>query len=119
MDDCDGQTGYTMTILDCTVEDVVHKLFDKLKSIPENEIASQKYQETVKATQVNLNKAKSDFAKLTKELTNYKAEVVKVIRGESSFSSDLLNGLIAGAQEKSTERDWFIRLSLCFYSFVS
>ena len=103
--DCDGQTGYTMTILDSTMEDVIHKLFDKLKSIPENEIVSQKYQETVKATQVNLNKAKSDFAKLTKELIDYKAEVVKVIRGESSFSSDLLNGLIAGAQEKSNEAE--------------
>ena len=103
--DCDGQTGYTMTILDSTMEDVIHKLFDKLKSIPENEIVSQKYQETVKATQVNLNKAKSDFAKLTKELTDYKAEVVKVIRGESSFSSDLLNGLIAGVQEKSNETE--------------
>ncbi len=94
-----------MSILDKTVEDVIHQLFDKLKSIPENEIVSQKYQETVKAVQINLNKAKTDFAKVTKELSDYKAEVVKVIRGESSFSSDLLNSLIADAQEKSNEAE--------------
>lgn len=102
---CDGQTGYTMSILDKMVEDVIHQLFDNLKSIPESEIVSQKYQETVKVTQINLNKAKTDFAKATKELTDYKAEVVKVIRGESSFSSDLLNSLIAEVQEKSNESE--------------
>ena len=103
--DYDGQTGYTMKILDSMVEDIIHQLFDKLKSIPEAEIVSQKYQETVKTIQVNLNKAKADFAKLTRELTDYKAEVVKVIRGESSFSADLLNSLIADTQEKSNEAE--------------
>lgn len=106
--DCDGQTGYTMSILDSTIEDVIHQLFDRLKSIPESEIVSQKYHETVKTTQVNLNRAKVDFAKHTKELTDFKAEVVKVIRGESSFSSDLLNSLIADAQEKSNEAEKII-----------
>ena len=103
--DCDGQTGYTMSILDKTVEDIIHQVFDKLRSIPENEIVGKKYQETVKAAQLNLNKAKTDFAKAAKELADYKAEVVKVIRGESSFSADLLNGLITTAQEKSNEAE--------------
>ena len=103
--DCDGQTGYTMSILDKTVEDIIHQVFNKLKSIPENEIVGKKYQETVKAVQLNLNKAKTDFTKASKELADYKAEVVKVIRGESSFSSDLLNGLIATAQDKSNEAE--------------
>ena len=102
---CDGQTGYTMKILDSIVEDIIHQLFDRLKSIPKNEIVSQKYQETVKAAQATLNKAKMDFAKITKEIADYKAEVVKVIRGESNFSADLLNSLIAGAQEKSNETE--------------
>ena len=103
--DCDGQTGYTMSILDKTVEDIIHQVFNKLKSIPENEIVGKKYQETVKAVQLNLNKAKTDFTKASKELADYKAEVVKVIRGESSFSSDLLNGLIATVQDKSNEAE--------------
>jgi len=105
---CDGQTGYTMTILDDIVEVIIHQLFDRLKSIPENEIVGQKYQETVKAVQVKLNKAKTDFAKVTKEISDYKAEVVKVIRGESNFSADLLNSLIADAQGKSNETERII-----------
>ena len=103
--DCDGQTGYTMKILDSMVEDIIHQLFDKMKSIPESEVVSQKYQETVQTVQMKLNKAKIDFAKLTKELTDYKSEVVRVIRGESSFSSDLLNSLITSTQEKSNEAE--------------
>jgi hypothetical protein len=54
--DCDGQTGYTMSILDKTVEDVIYQVFDRLKGIPENEIVGKKYQETVKAAQINLTK---------------------------------------------------------------
>jgi len=38
-------------------------------------------------------------------LTDYKAEVVKVIRGESRFTADLLNDLITSAQEKSDEAE--------------
>ena len=94
-----------MSILDKTVEDIIHQVFDKLRSIPENEIIGKKYQETVKAAQLNLNKAKTDFTKAAKELADYKAEVVKVIRGESSFSADLLNGLITTAQEKCNETE--------------
>ena len=102
---CDGQTGYTMKILDSMVEGIVRQIFNKLKSIPESEIVSQKYQEAVKTIQINLNKAKIDFAKHTKELTDFKAEVVKVIRGESKFSSDLLNDLITNAQKKCDEAE--------------
>ncbi|MHB1393412.1 MAG: recombinase family protein [Clostridia bacterium] len=106
--DCDGQTGYTMSILDKMVENVIHQVFDRLKSIPENEIVGKRYKEKVKDAQVSLNKAKTDFAKATKELADYKAEVVKDIRGESSFTADLLNSLIAAAQEKCNEAEKII-----------
>lgn len=46
-----------------------------------------------------------DFAKAAKELADYKTEVVKVIRGESSFTAVLLNGLITTAQEKSNDTE--------------
>jgi hypothetical protein len=94
-----------MWMLDKTVEDIIHQVFDRLKSIPENEVVGKKYQELVKTTQINLNKAKADFAKTTKELADYKAEVVKVIRGESSFTAELLNGLIESAQGKSNDTE--------------
>lgn len=88
-----------------SVRGIIHQLFDKLSSIPEREVISQKYQVTVKTIQLNLNKAKTDYAKHTKELTDYKAEVIKVIRGESNFTADLLNTLIAGTQEKFNESE--------------
>ena len=54
--------GFTMKILDKTVKEIVHKVFDRLKSISENEIAEKRYQEKVKAAQLKRNKAKEDFA---------------------------------------------------------
>ena len=39
--DCDGQTGYTTHILDGLVTRVLHQVFDKMKSIREDEIVSR------------------------------------------------------------------------------
>ncbi len=36
--DCDGQTGYTMHLLDDAVTQVLHQIFDRMSVVPDNMI---------------------------------------------------------------------------------
>ena len=100
---CDGQTGYTVHIVDSLVEQVVLSIFEKMKAVPKSEIINARYQEKVAEQKLLLKQAKADLTKAGQELELYKAEVLNVIRGESSFSRELLNGLIQEAEVKYTE----------------
>ena len=100
---CDGQTGYTVHIVDGLVEQVVLSIFEKMKAVPKSEIINARYQEKVAEQKLLLKQAKADLAKAGQELELYKAEVLNVIRGESSFSRELLSGLIQEAEVKYTE----------------
>ena len=55
---CDGQTGYTVHIVDGLVEQVVLSIFEKMKAVPRSEIINARYQEKVAEQKLLLKQAK-------------------------------------------------------------
>ena len=101
--ECDGQTGYTAHILDGIVDKLVRQIFERMKAIPKSEIVSARYREKMEERKALLRSARADYTKSAAELDTLKAEVIKALRGESSFSQALLGSLIAEAETKCTE----------------
>ena len=101
--DCDGQTGYTAHILDGIIDKLVRQIFERMKAIPKSEIVSARYREKMEQRKSLLHSVRSEYVKAAADLEMLKGEVIKTIRGESSFSKELLNSLIAEAETKCRE----------------
>lgn len=96
---CDGQTGYTMRILDEKVIAVLHMIFDKMKAMTPQEMASHIHNKQMSNLKIELSAAKSKFDKAEKEHNALKSEIVKSIQGESKYNADILSELLISAQE--------------------
>ena len=101
--DCDGQTGYTMHILDSLVEKIIKEIFAKVKGVSKNEVINLKYADELKLRNTRLNALKSDYTKEFDNLNLLKSEVIKAIKGESAFSNEILSQLIAESESKCNE----------------
>lgn len=101
--DCDGQTGYTAHILDGIIDKLVRQIFERMKAIPKSEIVSARYREKMEQRKSLLHSVRSEYVKAAADLEMLKGEVIKTIRGESSFSKELLNSLIAEGETKFRE----------------
>ena len=97
--ECDGQTGYTAHILNNIIDKVVRQIFERMKSVPRSEVVGIRYQEKIAEQKALLRSTKADYTKAAAELDALKSEVVKAIKGESSFSKELLADLISDAEK--------------------
>lgn len=105
--DCDGQTGYTMHILDGIIVDVLHMIFDKMAEVTEDEIVCRAHDHATLDLKDRLTRAKEDFTKASKEYDSLKGEVVKAVQGKSAFPMDILSELVESAKKEmlaSSER---------------
>ena len=96
--ECDGQTGYTASVLDGIIDKLIRQIFERMRAIPKSEIVGIRYQEKMKERKALLQAVRADYSKASADLAMLKAEVVKSLRGESSFSQDLLASLIADSE---------------------
>ncbi len=96
--DCNGQTGYTMHILDEIVTDILHQIFAKMRAASEDEIIARTNRNATVSIQERLKAAKAECAKATKEYDSLKAEVVKAIQGKSHFPMEVLSELVETAR---------------------
>lgn len=101
--DCNGQTGYTMHILDGIIVDVLHLIFDRMGEATEDEIIARAHDNATLDIKDRLTRAKDEFAKATKEYESLKAEVVKAVQGKSAFPMDILSELVESAKDKMLE----------------
>lgn len=101
--DCDGQTGYTMSKLDGIVEQVIKNIFGTMKGIPKSKIVSARYKKEISDKKRRLTDTEQAYNKALQKLNLLKAEVVKCLQGESSFSKDILSELITDAENKCNE----------------
>ena len=101
--DCDGQTGYTAHILDGIIDKLVRQIFERMKAIPKSDIVNIRYREKMEERKSLLHSVRAEYAKATADLETLKGEVIKTIRGESTFSKELLSSLIAEAEAKCQE----------------
>lgn len=97
---CDGQTGYTMTILDPMIDDMIHRVFQNIQSISKAEILAAGHKTKLKEQAVIVRKAKKEYERFQKELQVLNAEIVKSISGDSAFTPEMLRGAINEAEEK-------------------
>lgn len=101
--ECNGQTGYTMHILDKLVTDVLHEVFSRMQAVKEEEIVSRTHRSAVVSLKKRLTAAKNECAKATKEYESLKVEIIKAIQGESAFPMDILSELVNNARTKMLE----------------
>lgn len=98
--ECDGQSGYSVPKLDSIVESVIRMKFDEIAAAPESEILINQHEKEIKLAKMQFENAKAYLQEKEKDLEDYKGETLKVIRGQSKLSIELLNSLIAEANEK-------------------
>ena len=98
--DCDGQTGYTMHILDGMVTEVLHQIFDKMKAVDESEIVARTQMNVTADLKDQLAAARREFSKATKEYEAVKAKLMAVIRGESNLPENVLSEMADEAKQK-------------------
>jgi len=119
--DCQGQTGYSATRLDSLVDGLVRHFFERMQNIPKSEVVNSSLIALKQEKEVRYKTTQRECAKVAADLAGLKEEVIKAIRGESKFSSDLLSELIAQTERNLAEneslRDVAKReLDVCQYS---
>jgi hypothetical protein len=82
------------------IDEVIRDVFKKIKSISKSDIIKSKYASELETRKQRLDVLRNDYAKGTENLNILKAEVVKSIKGESSFSTDILSDLITKAESE-------------------
>lgn len=108
---CNGQTGYTSRKLDGIIEKVAHAIFEQVREQPKAELLEQQFAAHITSCQGKLCKGREALASHQRDLQSYEAEVLKVIRGESSLDAALLNKLHEMAKEQvCTTREECLRL---------
>ncbi len=98
--DCDGQTGYTMHILDSMVTEILHQIFDRMRAVSESEIVSRTQMNVTADLKEQVAAAKREFAKATREYEAVKSKLMAVIRGESSLPEAVLSEMAEEAKQK-------------------
>lgn len=98
--ECDGQTGYTMHVLDDIVDELVRGIFANMRAVPREELINRRFESGLAEKQAHVELAKKDFTEAAEDLETLKSEVVKSIRGKSVFSMETLSGLISEAEVK-------------------
>lgn len=98
--ECNGQTGYTMHILDGMVTEVLHQIFDRMKAVSEDEIVSRTQVNVTADVKNQLTAARREFAKATKEYEAVKSKLMAVIRGESSLPETLISEMAEDAKRQ-------------------
>ena len=99
---CGGQTGYTRHILDGMINDIVHDIFRKVKSLSKAEILSTTHSAKVNEYKATAKRTQREYQKAEKELQGLKQEVVKAVTGNSAFPVDLLSSLVQETEQKCT-----------------
>lgn len=101
---CDGQTGYTVHILDDIVNSLVHQIFQKIGGFSESEAVQGAYRKRLDEKHALVLRLQREATKTEKDLQNLRNEVLKVLAGQSSFDTGLLNSLITDLEAKCHEQ---------------
>lgn len=102
---CDGQSAYGVVTLDKTIEETISRLFEEIKTVPQEEMMQNEIMERKKECETHLTRAKKISQDCEREYADYKAEILKIIRGESSLSSDMLNELLEDCQRRKEKAE--------------
>ncbi len=96
--ECDGQSGYGMTKLDGIVDQVIRAKLSEIVAADQADVLRKQHDREIAVAKQRIRYAKASLAEKESDLKDYKAETIKVIRGTSNISADLLNSLIEETQ---------------------
>lgn len=98
--ECGGQSGYGVKKLDGIVEQIVRYQLSRISAASGAEIVAKQNEKAIELAKARYNVASTQLADKQKELADYQAETIKVIRGESRLDIDLLNDLVSKAKQE-------------------
>jgi hypothetical protein len=98
--ECDGQTGYTMRILDTTVTDILHQIFDRMAAVTDDVIIGGVHERNMVALKAEIKRVKAENTKANAEYESLKAEVLKSVQGTSKMPVDILTELVDESRDK-------------------
>ena len=75
----------------------------KVKTASADKIIAESHEKAIELARAQCNITSKQIDERQRELADYEAETIKVIRGQSKLSTDLLNDLVAKAKEEITE----------------
>ena len=84
------------------IDKIVRQIFERMRSVPKSEIVNARYRQKMEERKLLLQSVRAEHAKAASELDMLKAEIINVLRGESTFSKDLLSGMVAEVEAKVT-----------------
>ena len=103
MVECDGQSGYSVKMVDGMVEEIIKKMFSSIKGIPKSQVITSRYKKEVTLRKNAHTKLQAEFAKAQETIRKLREEVVRAIQGESSFPKQMLADLVAEAETKAAD----------------
>ena len=101
--DCDGQSGYGQKKLDSIVDAVIRQQLNQLKACSKADLLSQRHQKELSLSQAKCMAAEKTLQRSQQDVDDLRHETLKVIRGTSKFSQELLSSLLDEATEKAQE----------------
>ena len=101
--ECDGQTGYTMHILDGMVTDILHQTFDKMKGASQEMIVGTAFQKKMTLIRADLHRAKTENTKANREYESLKAELLKAVQGKSEMPKEILSEVMQEVRQRIIE----------------
>ena len=98
--ECDGQSGYGMKKLDGIVEDLIRYQLSRICAASGEKLIAEQNQKNIDLLKARHHIAATQLSEKKSELADYQKETIKVIRGESRLSADLLNEMVQKTQEE-------------------
>lgn len=97
---CDGQTGYTMHILDDIVVNILNQVFDKMKSATCDMIIGSANKKQMALLQGDLKRARTENTKANTDYESLKAEALKAVQGKSALPMEVLNEVLEETRQR-------------------
>ena len=88
---------YGVKKVDGIVNEIVRSQLERIKSSPSGAIIANRHKQAVELAKARSNIAQLQLKDKQKEIADYRAEIIRVIRGESKLSTELLNSMIEQA----------------------
>ena len=106
---CDGQTGYTVSKIDASIDSILHRIFSQIKGVDREDMIRLKssadettLQEHIKARHKELDRAKTEQQRLQQE-------IVRALMGESAFTPEMIKSALETQERKINELEQTIR----------
>lgn len=98
------QTKYMSKRVDDAVKSILQQVFDKISEMPPADCWERQHERRLSALRTKIKTATRDTSKINKELSTYKSEVIKVLKGNSAFTAEVLNQLICDTEGKLSKQ---------------